>query len=162
MIEICTQQLLVRQGLHVASLYYSWKERKKKKRVELSCFPLSFLHFLGKDVFVRLWLSWATKYLLFHSYWCFWKPLWWPWPPNICGNTGLFKPLYTCVGSRSSPVCTVSRERPAEFFFKTEEALLCKGINHQSWSRFCNRNFQRQHLQGETIKRTTIPGFPIP
>lgn len=47
-------------------------------------------------------------------------------------------------------------------FFKTEEALLCKGINHQSWSRFCNGNFKRQHLQGETIKRTTIPGFPIP
>lgn len=101
------------------------KRKKKEKKSRTVLFSFVFPTFPWQRCFCSSLVILSYKVPLFHSYWCFWKPLWWPWPPNICGNTGLFKPLYTCVGSRSSPVCTVSRERPAEFFFLRRKKLYC-------------------------------------
>lgn len=59
MIEICTQQLLVLQVLQrgtsiLLSTPTEKKRKKEKDKVQLSHFPLSFQHFLGKDVFLLL------------------------------------------------------------------------------------------------------------
>lgn len=53
MIEICTQQLLVLQVLQrgTSILFSTPTEEKKKRKKCNSRFPLSFQHFLGKDVF---------------------------------------------------------------------------------------------------------------
>lgn len=119
--------------------------RKKKRKKQELVFVFPTLPW-QRGFFVCLWLSWATKYLLFHSYWLFWKP---PWgSPHIYENAGLFKSLYTPLGS-----CTVWRSSWIFFFLRRKQLYRPK-----AWSTTADSVWQ--HLQGETMN-TTIPGFPI-
>lgn len=132
------------------------KKRKGKSTTLLFSFVFPALPWQRRFFFVCLWLSWATKYLISLT------------PTFLKTTVGV--PTY--LGEHRPFHITVHMCRKHEFsglycvkvqlnFFKTKEALWAKGVKHNSWSRFGKRNFKRQHLQGETMNRTTIPGFPI-
>lgn len=115
MIEICTQQLLV---LQVPQRHFrissSWEKRKGKS--PLSCLPLSFPLFLGKEVFLFVF-----GYPELQSIFCFTHT---DVSENRYENAGLFKSLYTHVGS-----CTVWRSSWI-FFFKDESSFI--GQRHEA------------------------------
>lgn len=137
-------------------LYSHWEKKKREKHNSLVFLCLSSTSLAKTFFFVCLWLSWATKYLISLI------------PTFLKTTVGV--PTY--LGEHRPFHITVHMCRKHEFsglycvkvqlnFFKTKEALWAKGVKHNSWSRFGKRNFKRQHLQGETMNTTTIPGFPI-
>lgn len=68
MIEICTQQLVLQVLQRGTSIPFSTptekKEKKKRKKHNSLVFLCLSSTSLAKTFFVRLWLSWATKYLV--------------------------------------------------------------------------------------------------
>lgn len=145
------------EALPSHSLLQLSRKKKEEEKAQFSCFPSSFPHFLGEEVFClsSAILSYKVSFVSLK-------------PTFLETTVG----VATCLGEHWPFQITVHACRKREFglyrvnvqlnfFFKTKEALSAKDVKHNSLLRFGKRNFKRQHLQGETMNRTTIPGLPI-